>query len=119
MDDENAPSAFEHAILRWQKKYGISDGDPMLACLELLDIYFTARQPAASGAKPATFEEFRESLETLLQRSREFARHSGELIQRMTALPAPEVRPAGFGIGVALLLMAALIVGGLLGKFVF
>ena len=77
--------------------------------------FLAAKHPG----KPATFEEFRESLETLLQRSREFARHSDELIQRMTALPAPEVRRAGFGIGDALLLTAALIVGGLLGKFVF
>lgn len=118
MDDENSPSAFEHAILRWQKKYEISDGDPMLACLELLDIYFAARQPASNEAPP-TFEEFRESLESLHQRSREFSRYSSELIQRLAALSAPEAHKADFGVGGIVMLIVAAGIGCLLGKFVF
>lgn len=117
MDAEDAPRPYAHVVLRWQKKYGIGDGDPMLACLELLDIYFTARVPVADEGKPPTFEEFRESLETLQQRSREFTRHSGELIQRMQTMPKCDARRSSNAVALGFTLIGAVLVGVLLGKF--
>jgi len=117
MDNDDTTTAFTHAVLRWQKKYGIGDGDPMLASLELLDIYFNARRPVAGDGRPPTFEEFRESLDTLQQRSREFTRHANELIQRIETAPKPVARRARNAALVVLTLIGAVIAGVLLGKF--
>ena len=89
----------------------------MLACLELLDIYFNARLPVATDGRPPTFEEFRESLETLQQRSREFTRHSSELIQRMETMPKLAVRRSSNAAVLVFALIGAVLLGVLLGKF--
>ena len=39
MTTEDRNLALQNAVLEWQKKYGIRDGDPMLASLELFHIY--------------------------------------------------------------------------------
>ena len=39
MNGEERNLTLQNAVLEWQKKYGIRDGDPMLASLELFHIY--------------------------------------------------------------------------------
>ena len=69
MNGEERNLTLQNAVLEWQKKYGIRDGDPMLASLELFHIYLRTFEPSANGSRPPTFEEFRESIELLDQRT--------------------------------------------------
>jgi len=110
--------ALQNAVLEWQKKYGIRDGDPMLASLELFHIYLRTQEPPANGLRPPTFEEFRESIELLDQRTKTFAKHAAELIQELRKLPATtrQVRFSRIVIFLVLL-VAALAAGIVIGKF--
>ncbi|MEO8354155.1 MAG: hypothetical protein ABI680_20695 [Chthoniobacteraceae bacterium] len=115
MNPEERNLALQNAVLEWQKKYGIRDGDPMLASLELFHIYLRTFEPSSSGSRSPTFEEFRESIELLDQRTKSFAKQAAELIQELRRFPAA----ARQGHGLSLLFMAALIlaIGMAIGKF--
>jgi len=41
MSEADPKEALKNAILEWQKKYNVQDGDPTLAAVELWEIYFT------------------------------------------------------------------------------
>jgi hypothetical protein len=108
----------QNAVLEWQKKYGIRDGDPMLASLELFHIYLRTYEPSATGTRSPTFEEFRESIELLDQRTKTFAKQAAELIQELRKLPqtARQMR-SGHGLILLLLALGALAAGIVIGKF--
>ena len=118
MNSDERNLTLQNAVLEWQKKYGIRDGDPMLASLELFHIYLRTSEPTASGSRPPTFEEFRESIELLDQRTKTFAKQASELIQELRKLPdtARQMR-SGRGTLFFLLLLAALAAGIAIGKF--
>ena len=118
MSPEERNLALQNAVLEWQKKYGIRDGDPMLASLELFHIYLRTHEPSANGARPPTFEEFRESIELLDQRTKTFAKQAAELIQELRKLPATarQMR-AGRDPILLLLFVIALAAGIAIGKF--
>ena len=118
MSPEERNLALQNAVLEWQKKYGIRDGDPMLASLELFHIYLRTQEPSANGSRPPTFEEFRESIELLDHRTKTFAKQATELIQELRKLPATarQMR-SGRGLLLFLLLVVALAVGIAIGKF--
>ena len=118
MNAEERNLALQNAVLEWQKKYGIRDGDPMLASLELFHIYLRTSEPTATGSRPPTFEEFRESIELLDQRTKTFAKQASELIQELRKLPdtARQMRSRR-GALFFLLLLAALAAGIAIGKF--
>ena len=44
MSNEDPKQALKTAVLEWQKKHGVQDGDPILAALELWEIYFNHAQ---------------------------------------------------------------------------
>ena len=44
MSTEEQNLVLKNAILEWRKKYGVQDGDPMLAAVELWEIYFSHTQ---------------------------------------------------------------------------
>ncbi len=119
MKNDERNLTLQNAILEWQKKYGIRDGDPILASLELFHIYLRTSEPAANGSRPPTFEEFRESIELLDQRTKTFAKQAAELIQELRKLPeaARQVR-ASRGLLFVLVALAALAAGIAIGKFV-
>jgi hypothetical protein len=48
VNPEQRNLALQNAVLEWQKKYGIRDGDPMLASLELFHIYLRTFEPSWS-----------------------------------------------------------------------
>ena len=50
MNTEERNLALQNAVLEWQKKYGIRDGDPMLASLELFHIYLRTFEPSSTGS---------------------------------------------------------------------
>ncbi len=118
MNDDSLKLALRNSILQWQKKYGIVDGDPILACLELFEIYFSAIRPTSNDSRLPTFEEFRSSLELLDQRSKGFTKQAAEVIQEMRAVPDFRRRFRSYHF-VALLLASttALLAGLLVGKF--
>jgi hypothetical protein len=110
--------ALQNAVLEWQKKYGIRDGDPMLASLELFHIYLRTFEPSANGSRSPTFEEFRESIELLDQRTKTFAKQATELIQELRKFPeaARQMRWGRAAI-LFLLLLVVLAAGIAIGRF--
>ncbi len=118
MNDDAFKLALRNSILQWQKKYGIVDGDPILACLELFEIYFSAIRPEGEGSRQPTFEEFRSSLELLDQRSKGFTKQAAEVIQEMRAVPDFRRRLRLYHVAALFCTAAAALAAGLLiGKF--
>ena len=118
MNAEERNLALQNAVLEWQKKYGIRDGDPMLASLELFHIYLRTHEPSANGSRPPTFEEFRESIELLDQRTKTFAKQAAELIQELRKLPETARRMrSGRGLVLLVLVLGAFAAGVAIGRF--
>lgn len=120
MTTEARKLALRTAILEWQKKYGIRDGDPMLATLELFHIYFEGLQTPdeATAQRPLLFEEFRGSLELVDERARSFVKQSAELIGEMRTFSALQEQLRSFrASGIILLALFAAGAGALVGKF--
>jgi hypothetical protein len=46
------------AVLEWQKKYGVQDGDPLLASLELFQIYLANLQTGDDAGTGIRFRSF-------------------------------------------------------------
>lgn len=122
MIGEDSELALKNAVLEWQKKYGIRDGDPLLASLELFHIYLRITHPAAGqqGSRSPTFEDFRASVELLDQRSKGFAKQAGELIQELRIAPDIQRRLRAYKASALLLTSTgAFVTGVLVGKFFF
>ena len=118
MNSEERNLTLQNAVLEWQKKYGIRDGDPMLASLELFHIYLRTSEPSANGSRSPTFEEFRESIELLDQRTKTFAKQAGELIQELRKFPDAARRMRSGRIVILLLLLTGALAAGIaIGKF--
>jgi len=120
MRNEQRDMMLKTAVLEWQKKYGVQDGDPLLASVELFQIYmrsFLIGEPG-DGIPSPSFHEFRESFELLDQRTKTFAKQATELIQELRKLPetARQMR-SGRGVILFLLLSVALAAGIAIGKF--
>ena len=118
MNEEERNLALQNAVLEWQKKYGVRDGDPLLASLELFHLYLRKFPPSPTGSRSPTFEEFRESIEILDQRTKIFVKQAAELIQELRKPPAA-TRRMWFWCGVilVLLILLALAAGIAIGKF--
>lgn len=120
MISEDSELALKNAVLEWQKKYGIRDGDPLLASLELFHIYIHITHPPAGqqGSRPPTFDDFRASVELLDQRSKGFAKQAGELIQELRIAPDIQRRLRAYNASALLLtFIGAFATGLLVGKF--
>lgn len=115
MNDEGK-LALKAAVLDWRKKYGLQDGDPMLAAVELWEIYFSHAGVNADGVP--TFEEFRSSLEQLGRLENSFSARGTELIQELRRVPTMRNELNNFP-KFALIFTAglALLLGILIGKF--
>lgn len=116
MNTEERNLALQNAVLEWQKKYGIRDGDPMLASLELFHIYLRTFEPSSTGPRSPTFEEFRESIELLDQRSKSFAKHAAELTQELRRFSTATRQ--GHWFVFVFITLAVLAAGVAIGKFV-
>lgn len=118
MSDDAHKLALRQAVLEWQRKHGIQDGDPILASLELLEIYFNHRYEHGSISQPPSYAEFRETLEHVDRLTKRLGKHANEMIQEVRAVPKlrDQLR---HGRTTALVLMAlsALGAGILIGKF--
>ncbi len=89
MNAQERKLALRNAVLEWQRKYDVNDGDPILASLELFQIYMESHVWAErdGGPKLPAFSEFRDLTETLDTRTREFVRQTDELIRELRKLP--------------------------------
>ena len=87
MKSEPREMMLRTAVLEWQKKYGVQDGDPLLASLELFQIYLANLQMGDAAGTGVSFQEFRESFELLDQRSKFFAKHAADLIEALRQVP--------------------------------
>ncbi len=115
MKDEEK-STLQAAVLDWRKKYGLQDGDPMLAVIELWEIYFDqARLPESRGSH---LEDFRKSVLQLDHLEKSILTQAGELIQELRAIPAIRNDLNSFP-KFALMFVSglALLLGIFLGKF--
>lgn len=117
MSEDPLKLALRNGILQWQKKWGITDGDPILACLELYEIYFNAVRPGGDGAKPPSFEEFRSSLELIDQRGRTFTKQAAELIQELRAVPPIAKLRSHQTTALIVVTVVAFVAGLLAGRF--
>ena len=87
MKGEQREMMLRTAVIEWQKKYGVQDGDPLLASLELFQIYLANLQTGDDSGTGLSFQEFRDSFEVLDQRSKLFAKHATDLIEALRQVP--------------------------------
>ena len=78
----NANDPLTEAIVEWQRKHHIADGDPMIAALELVRIYLQCSRKIDDGpdALPPSFEDFRSTIELLDRRSKAFVQQATDLV---------------------------------------
>lgn len=81
----SADDPLANAILDWQRKHRIADGDPMIAALELVRIYLlnARRIDYASDAEPPSFEDFRATVELLDRRSKNFIQQAADIVAEL------------------------------------
>ena len=122
-DDDPKPAldpkqALKNAILEWRKKYSVQDGDPMLAAVELWEIYFTHAQLSSPKERLPSFEDFRDTLEQLERLGGDFTGRAGEIIQEIRAVPKIRSDLNQFPVFALVFTAAlALLAGILIGKF--
>ena len=122
-DDDPKPAldpkqALKNAILEWRKKYGVQDGDPMLAAVELWEIYFTHAQLSSPKERLPSLEDFRGTLEQLERLGGDFTGRAGEIIQELRAVPKIRSDLNQFPVFALVFTAAlALLAGILIGKF--
>jgi hypothetical protein len=85
MSDDDSKQALQNAILEWQQKYNVTDGDPLLAAVELWEIYFTHAQ--LNGPKPPSFEDFRSTMKQLERLCGDFTGRAAETIKELREVP--------------------------------
>ena len=78
----NANDPLTEAIGEWQRKHHIADGDPMIAALDLVRIYLQHSRKIDDGPDegPASFEDFRSTIELLDRRSKAFVQQTTDLV---------------------------------------
>lgn len=87
MSEADPKQALKDAIQEWRKKYSVQDGDPMLAAVELWEIYFTHAKLNEPKERPPSFEDFRSTMEQLERLSGDFTGRAGEIIEELRAVP--------------------------------
>jgi hypothetical protein len=119
MRSEDQTLALKTAVLEWQNKHGIQEGDPILAALELWEIYFNHTNLHSNTQRIPSFEEFRSSLQQLDRLSKGFSKHAGEIIQEIRAVPKIKSEMNRFpAFALVFSALIALLAGILIGKFV-
>jgi hypothetical protein len=87
MSAEDPKQALKNAILEWRKKYMVQDGDPMLAAVELWEIYFTHAQLNGPKERLPSFEDFRDTMEQCERLSGDLTGRAAEIIEELRAVP--------------------------------
>jgi hypothetical protein len=87
VSNDDPKLALKNAILEWRKKYSVQDGDPMLAAVEMWEIYFNHAQPNEPTERVPTFDEFRSTMQQLERPSGDFTGRAAEIIKESREVP--------------------------------
>jgi hypothetical protein len=84
----NADDALTRAVQDWRTKHQVQNDDPALAMLELVQIYltFAPRVTLEEPVRVPSFEEFRQTIELMDDRSRAFVNQSQDLLAAVRSL---------------------------------
>lgn len=119
MSADDPKLALKNAILEWRRRYAVQDGDPMLAAVELWEIYFSHAQVNGLKERLPSFEEFRSTLEQCERLSGDLSGRAAEIIEEMRAVPKIRSDLNRFPIFALIFIAAlALLAGMLIGRFV-
>lgn len=119
MSADDPKLVLKNAVLEWRKRYAVQDGDPMLAAVELWEIYFNHTQLNGSKERLPSFEEFRSTLEQCERLSGDLTGRAAEIIEEMRAVPKIRSDLNRFPIFALVFTAAlALLAGILIGRFV-
>src|ERR1041384_7772268 len=119
MSDDDPKLVLKDAILEWRKKYAVQDGDPMLAAVELWEIYFTHAQLNKPKEQPSSFEDFRSTMEQLERLCGDFTGRAAEVTDELRVVPKVRSDLNRFPMFALVFTSAlALLAGILVGKFV-
>ena len=111
---------FAKAVAEWKHKHRIRDDDPMLASLELLEIFFQNVKIQIPDSGTATIVEVRSAIQQLDRLAKDFSKETRELVIEIRAVPRLKQEMAS-GRAAALFFMAIACLGAgvLIGKFCF
>ncbi|MCI0540378.1 MAG: hypothetical protein L0Z50_34685 [Verrucomicrobiales bacterium] len=111
---ENSPKqALREAVLNWQQRHNIADDDPLLATVELWELFLENER-----ASDATAYDARREIEQLDRLSKSFAKQTGEVMRELRAVPKLKEELWMFPyFTVIFVAVGALITGMLVGKF--
>jgi hypothetical protein len=110
-DDEDN---FTRAVAAWKHRHRIRDDDPMLASLELLELFFQNVRIQIPDSGTATIAEVRAAIQQLDRLAKDFSKQTRELVLEFRN--APQHKPRGHANWWALATIC-LIAGAVIGKF--
>ncbi len=87
MSEADPKQALKNAILEWRKKYSVQDDDPMLAAVELWEIYFNHAQLMGPKERVPSFDEFRSTMEQCERLGGDFTGRAAEIIKELREVP--------------------------------
>ena len=110
---------FRLAVSEWRLRHKIRDDDPMLASVELLELFFQNVKVQVPDSN-ATFIEVRAALQQLDRLGKDFSKQTRELTEEIRSVPKLTKQLAsGRTAGFVLIALASLAAGVLIGKFLF
>lgn len=109
-----------NAVLQWKQKHSVREDDPMLASLELLEIFFQNVKIQVPDTGTATIYEVRAAIQQLERLAKDFSKETRELVVEIRTVPKLKKDLAG-GQTSALILTAVACLGAgiLLGRYCF
>jgi hypothetical protein len=117
MSDDAAKMNFRSAIAEWQQKHKVDDKDPLIATLELMEMYFNYRCGNGPVKQPPSYSEFRQMLENAERLLEGLGKHSGSLIQEIRSVPKlREESSKGRTVALVTAVVSTLVAGILIGK---
>lgn len=118
MSEDAHKLALRNAVLEWQRRHGIQDGDPVLATLELWEIYLNHRYEHGSITQPPTYAEFRETLDHTDRLTKRLGTLATEMTQEVRAMPKlPKELFHDRVTALVATAISALLAGVVIGKF--
>ncbi|HTS18495.1 MAG TPA: hypothetical protein VMP11_13055 [Verrucomicrobiae bacterium] len=118
MSEIDPKQALKNAILEWRKKYNVQDSDPMLAAVELWEIYLTHAQVNMPKEQLPGYEDFRSTLEQCERLGNDFTGRATDVIKELREVPKIRSDLIRFPIFALVFSSAlALLAGILIGRF--
>ena len=107
---------FAAVVAEWRHKHRIREDDPMLASLELLELFFQNVRIQIPDSSSATIVEVRAAIQQLDRLAKDFAKQTRELTVEIRS--GPTNRKPNRTLGGWFLAVVFLILGIFIGKFI-